>query len=790
MAAVEADRVVVALIGDTKALDGPVNASTRQFDRNMSTIEQSATRAEKQIVRSAGAIAAGQRNLGRQIADVGTQLGSGSSPFIILAQQLPQVADAVTDMGGKFGKVASFLTTPWGAAALAATTVLVPLVAGLFKTGNEVDALVEKMRQQARQAENNRAAEDAWRITIEGVTEAIRKRREEQEKSLKTDQQAEQQALANARGELVTQRDNLSQAQRDLAKAKRDLVDLQALTQGGGRGGVGGETVAVDAQERKISALQQRVTNLRRSISEAEASVRGAEIPIGEREVEGRVDAAAAATNRYTAALGRLREERQRGAITQKQYNDQLEVERRKRDAAIKAAQDARSSRSDADTVPFLRPVSGGSTSGRYGEKRGVRGHGGIDIAVPVGTSVSAAAAGTIIESGTLPGYGNVVIIDHGRGTTTRYAHLSKLLAAKGDTVSAGDAIGLSGGRRGAAGAGNSQGPHLHYEVRRNGRPVDPSGAAFPIDPATARKVKDTIKEDFDKLWEDLAGGANTAREKITTEFEAIEGGIDPTTAIARELQGTLDKIARASLIGIVDDARAAELQLKATQRAASDLLGSVIGIEGLRAGAGVEKQDLDDREAKDREAEDRLQARREDHVADLAGLYETLFTGGTMNLWDEFKQQGLRALAALAAQQTFKLITGNSVSLGGGALGGGIFGSLLGSIFGLAGGGHAGPGSIHRVNEHKGGVELLRMGSQGGEVIPLGQSKASSPGVSANRIYYISVSADNSVTPAGFARGLAAEILGEAQRMDAQASQATLRAVPGAISKANRYGG
>jgi len=787
MAAVEADRVVVALIGDTKGLDGPVNSSAAQFDRNMSTIEQSATRAEKQIVRSSGAIAAGQRNLGRQIADVGTQLGSGSSPFIILAQQLPQVADAVTDMGGKFGKVAGFLTSPWGAAALAATTVLVPLVAGLFRTGNEVDALVEKMRAQARQTENNRAAEDAWRITIEGVTEAIRRRREEQEKSLKTDQQAEQQALANARGELATQKGNLVDVQRDLARAQRLAVELRRQAADPNAEGTSESNTAVyEAAQRRVETLRARVVALRKSVADAEASVRGAEIPIGEREVEGRVDAAAAATNRYTAALGRLREERTRGAISQKQYNVELEVERRKRDAAIKAAQDARNTRTDADTTPFLRPVAGGTTSGRYGEKRPRHGHAGIDIAVPVGTSVSAAAAGTIIESGTLPGYGNVVIIDHGRGTTTRYAHLSKLLGAKGDVVGAGDVIGLSGGKRGAAGAGNSQGPHLHYEVRRNGRPVDPNGAAFPIDPATARKARDTIREDFDKLWDDLASGASGAREKITNEFETLEDGLDPSARAARDLQETIDKIEKARLIGIVDDARAAELQLRATHLAAADLLGAAINIEGLRAGAGVEKGELDEREGREREAEDRIQARREDHVHDLANLYETLFSGGTLNLWDEFKQQGLRALAELAAQQTFKLITGNTVGL---ASGGGIFGSIIGSLFGRASGGHVAPRSIHRVNESSGGVELLRMGPQGGEVIPLGQTRATASGGTVNRIYNISVSADNSVTPAGFARGLASQILGEARRMDAQASRETLRAVPGTIAKANRYG-
>jgi murein DD-endopeptidase MepM/ murein hydrolase activator NlpD len=703
MAAVTADSVIIALIGDTKGLDGPVNASATQFDRSMSKIEASATRAERAIVKSNAQIGAANRNVARQFQDIAVTAGSGQSFPLIMLQQLPQLADALQDTGSKAAGIAKILSGPYVQAGFAAVAVGVALYQILGRQGNEVDALVEKMRKQARQNDLNRQADNAWRITIEGVTEAIRKRREEQEKSLKTDQQAEQQALATAKG---------------------DLADLRALPQGGGLGGVGGETVAVDNQERKIASLQQRIADLRRSIADAEASVRGAEIPIGQREVEGRVDAAVAATNRYTEALGKLNRQRIDGLITQKQYNDQLEIEKKR----LKAAQEAASASrrvADADAVPFLRPVRGGATSGSFGENRGRRGHGGIDIAVPVGTSVSAAAAGTIIESGTLPGYGNVVIIDHGRGTTTRYAHLSKLLGAKGDTVGAGDVIGLSGGARGAAGAGNSRGPHLHYEVRRNGRPVDPNGAAFPIDPATARKVKDTIKEDFDKLWDELQRDADQATGKITSDFEALEGAIDPATKLARELESNLDKIEKARLVGIIDDARALELSLKETARASADLLGNAINIEGLRTAAGVERGELDERESKEREAEDRVQARREDHVHELANLYETLFTGGTMNLWDEFKQQGLRALAELAAQETFKAITGNAIGLATGG-GGGIFGSILGAIFGRASGGRVGPGSVHRVNEHRGGVELLRMGPQGGEVIPLGQASAS----------------------------------------------------------------
>lgn len=105
---------------------------------------------------------------------------------------------------------------------------------------------------------------------------------------------------------------------------------------------------------------------------------------------------------------------------------------------------------------------------------------------------------------------------------------------------------------------------------------------------------------------------------------------------------------------------------------------------------------------------------------------------------------------------------------------------SFFSSLFGRASGGYVAPGQTVRVNEHRGGVELLRMGSQGGSIIPLGRTDAARPVASrGGNVYNITVSADHSVTPAGFARDLSKQILARAQQMDAQAARATLRAVP-----------
>jgi len=113
-------------------------------------------------------------------------------------------------------------------------------------------------------------------------------------------------------------------------------------------------------------------------------------------------------------------------------------------------------------------PVSGPVTSG-FGLRWG-RMHEGIDIAVAEGTPVRAAGAGTVIYAGWMGGYGNLVVVDHGNGLSTAYAHNSSLGVGVGQSVTAGQVVSYSGN------TGNSTGPHVHFEVRVNGSAVDPLG--------------------------------------------------------------------------------------------------------------------------------------------------------------------------------------------------------------------------------------------------------------------------------------------------------------------------
>jgi murein DD-endopeptidase MepM/ murein hydrolase activator NlpD len=116
----------------------------------------------------------------------------------------------------------------------------------------------------------------------------------------------------------------------------------------------------------------------------------------------------------------------------------------------------------------MIWPVSGPVTSG-YGWRWG-RMHEGVDIAAPSGAPVAAAASGTVIYAAWMSGYGNLVVVDHGGGLSTAYAHLSAYGAGVGQAVGQGQTIGYVGC------TGHCFGSHLHFEVRLNGSPVDPLG--------------------------------------------------------------------------------------------------------------------------------------------------------------------------------------------------------------------------------------------------------------------------------------------------------------------------
>lgn len=213
---------------------------------------------------------------------------------------------------------------------------------------------------------------------------------------------------------------------------------------------------------RRTSAARVEAARVEAAVSSATAEQRG----IVTRLVTSR-DALVAARREKSATLASIESDRESTLAEIDALEQQsAALAARIREAQQRASTPATVAPSGSGMLGW--PVSGPVTSS-YGARWG-RMHEGIDIAVGEGTPVHAAAAGTVIYAGWMGGYGNLVVVDHGNGLSTAYAHNSSLAVAVGQSVAAGEVVSYSGN------TGNSTGPHVHFEVRMNGSAVDPLG--------------------------------------------------------------------------------------------------------------------------------------------------------------------------------------------------------------------------------------------------------------------------------------------------------------------------
>lgn len=128
------------------------------------------------------------------------------------------------------------------------------------------------------------------------------------------------------------------------------------------------------------------------------------------------------------------------------------------------------------------------------------RAHKGIDLAASTGTPVETVGDGVVTFAGTNGGYGKFIKINHGQGFATAYAHLSKIYVKKGQRVTQGDLIGAVGS------TGNSTGPHLHYEMHKNGTVVHPFNTSVPKDVSIAESLRSQLDEIVSKYKQTVQG--------------------------------------------------------------------------------------------------------------------------------------------------------------------------------------------------------------------------------------------------------------------------------------------
>ena len=251
------------------------------------------------------------------------------------------------------------------------------------------------------------------------------------------DQQATVQQAEQAQTEI-------KQAQTEIEETLGELAELQ------------------EAQEKLQEEWQARKAELEQQIeAEAQAS----------RDVEDEILSNTQAIAQLQAEIER-EQDRLRREELERQRLAKLEEEKRRREARLAELRE-KESQGQFDNPAFFQPVPGEIGSG-FGNRvhpifGTVRFHAGVDFGADMGDPIQAAASGTVIQVKYREGYGNTIMIDHGDGWTTLYAHLSSFAVSLGAQVGLGQTIGAIGS------TGWSTGPHLHFEIRFEGVPQDPA---------------------------------------------------------------------------------------------------------------------------------------------------------------------------------------------------------------------------------------------------------------------------------------------------------------------------
>jgi murein DD-endopeptidase MepM/ murein hydrolase activator NlpD len=237
------------------------------------------------------------------------------------------------------------------------------------------------------------------------------------------------------------------------------------------------ERQAVD----RLTELKRRSVALERDLRQAESTARAdrdglqaqvTQLAAARQQQETLRQAAVAAGQAQAVLLAQLQAQRttvdaQIAAVAQQSANITTELH------ALQAGENVSPATIASAKGMFAIPIPGAPITSGFGPRvdpvyGDVRVHTGIDFGAPTGTPIHASASGTVVVAGVINGYGNCTIIDDGSGFATLYGHQSVLLVQAGQQIFQGEIIGLVGS------TGFSTGPHLHFEIRVNGTPVDP----------------------------------------------------------------------------------------------------------------------------------------------------------------------------------------------------------------------------------------------------------------------------------------------------------------------------
>ena len=302
-----------------------------------------------------------------------------------------------------------------------------------------------------------------------------------------------EQHVAQLDSQLVDAQARLEQRQREYEAAKAEVEESAALIYRSARRGASYDVVAASRPKdlvqgsKYLDQVNQKQRGVVRTATQLRDEVDAERKQISSKRAEAEV--AAQEVQKIRDQIAALRSEiepvRAQAAAEAKAEEDQIAAIRGQKAAyerewaELQAISDSIASQlrnngggSGVAGACDFRPTPGPIVSG-FGTRTNPIGggtgfHAGIDIAAGTGTPIRACRSGTVVIAGWQGGYGNAVVIDHGGGMATLYGHQSQIAVSVGTKVLAGEVIGYVGS------TGNSTGPHLHFEVRISGNPVDP----------------------------------------------------------------------------------------------------------------------------------------------------------------------------------------------------------------------------------------------------------------------------------------------------------------------------
>jgi murein DD-endopeptidase MepM/ murein hydrolase activator NlpD len=543
---------LVASVDPLSQAKARYNAETEEAillaSRELITIEQrdaalrqskatldAATLAQNRNGASLGQQRAGYQQLGFQIQDITQQIALGTPPLVIMAQQAGQTASAIDlttgasagaaagGLRGALMRTVAFMSGPWGAGVTGAALILGMLISKSGEAGDAADKLKEKQKSLTER--------------IKEQNDSLRENIRLQDEKLRGDVSSSQRLVSEASSDL-------KRKQAQLTRAENELINLRATPvtseeDGATRSGFIRDRLA------EIQQLREEIANLEFDFQKATSSVRSANVALARRESDARNDKALAETIRNEKALAALFE--QYTAIGSKMpdgaFRKALDAEidlHRRNTKEIEANTKALKANVDARVTQFVNPVDNSFISSGFGPRKRPKAgasafHPAVDFLVAVGTDVKATADGVIefVDFAGKSGLGRYVVINHGAGTKSRYAHLSSILMQPGQEVGQGQVFAKSGN------TGVSTGPHLDFQITRNGKPVDPKAMLFPTDQYAVDRV--ALKE-LTQTAEDM--------------FQARKALISQTDPLRALWMDDADRQAEIARLAAIDPAR------------------------------------------------------------------------------------------------------------------------------------------------------------------------------------------------------------------------------------------